>query len=50
MSSYLELENRIAVLERNINCKKLEDKIIILENEVKHLKAVVQYQLRNKKK
>ena len=49
MSSYFELEKRIAILEKNINCKKLEDKIILLENEIKHLKAVVQYQLRNKK-
>ena len=49
MSSYLELEKRIAILEKNINCKKLENKIILLENEIKHLKAVVQYQLRNKK-
>jgi len=49
MSSYLELEKRIAVLERNINCKKLEDKLKLLENEIKHLKAVLQYQLRKKK-
>ena len=30
--------------------KELEKRIETLEKEVKHLKAVVQYQMRNKKK
>ena len=30
--------------------KELEKRIEILENEVKHLKAILQYQMRNKKK
>tara|TARA_Y100001978_G_C23672727_1_gene424736 strand:- start:1348 stop:1500 length:153 start_codon:yes stop_codon:yes gene_type:complete len=49
MPSYQELEKRITILERDMNCKKLEDKILLLENEIKHLKAVLQYQLRNKR-
>ena len=49
MTSYKELEKRIQILEENLFCKKLEDKISLLENELKHLKAVLQYQLRNKK-
>ena len=48
MTSYLDLEKRIEILERDINCKKLEDKLKLLENEIKHLKAVLQYQLRKK--
>ena len=49
MESYIELEKRILILERDINCKKLEEKVFLLEKEIKHLKAVFQYQLRNKK-
>ena len=30
--------------------KELEKRIEILENEVQHLKAILQYQMRNKKK
>ena len=30
--------------------KELEKRIEILENEVHHLKAILQYQMRNKKK
>jgi len=30
--------------------KDLEKRIAILENEVQHLKAILQYQMRNKKK
>jgi len=30
--------------------KELEKRIEILENEVQHLKAILQYQIRNKKK
>ena len=50
MSSFEELEKRIKILEEEINCKDLERRINFLENEVKHLKAVLQYQLRSKKK
>ncbi len=32
------------------NNKDLEKRIEILENEVQHLKAILQYQMRNKKK
>ena len=49
MTSYVELEKRIEILEKDINCKRLEEKIKILENEIKHLKAVLQYQLRKRK-
>jgi len=48
MTSYLDLEKRIEILERDINCKNLEDKVKLLENEIKHLKAALQYQLRKK--
>tara|TARA_B100000886_G_scaffold148689_1_gene101076 strand:+ start:159 stop:290 length:132 start_codon:yes stop_codon:yes gene_type:complete len=30
--------------------KELEKRIVILEKEVQHLKAILQYQMRNKKK
>ena len=33
-----------------INDEKLEKRIEALEKEVQHLKAVLQYQMRNKKK
>ena len=49
MTSYLELENRIATLEKDINCKKLQDKVNLLEKEIMHIKAVLQYQLRSKR-
>ena len=49
MSKYEDLENRIITLEKEINCKNLENKVEILEREVKHLKEALQYQLRNKK-
>tara|TARA_Y100001978_G_C23650673_1_gene413213 strand:- start:848 stop:994 length:147 start_codon:yes stop_codon:yes gene_type:complete len=45
-----ELIKRIKILEEQINCKNLEKKVNILENEVKHIKAALQYQLRNKQK
>jgi uncharacterized small protein (DUF1192 family) len=32
------------------NNKELEKRIEILESEVQHLKAILQYQMRNKKK
>ena len=48
MTKYEDLENRIIILEREINCKNLENKVKILEREVKHLKEALQYQLRKK--
>ena len=50
MDLYSDLVKRIEILEKEINCKNLENKINILENEVKHIKAVLQYQMRNKSK
>ena len=39
------------LLLKNMATKKeLEKRIEILENEVQHLKAILQYQMRNKKK
>ena len=49
MTKYEDLENRIVILEREINCKNLENKVKTLEREVKHLKEAFQYQLRKKK-
>jgi len=49
MSKYEDLENRIITLEKEINCKNLENKVNILEREVKHLKEALQYQLKKKK-
>tara|TARA_Y100001933_G_scaffold2360_1_gene2208 strand:+ start:131 stop:280 length:150 start_codon:yes stop_codon:yes gene_type:complete len=49
MTKYKDLENRIILLEREMNCKNLENKVNILEREVKHLKEVLQYQLRKKR-
>ena len=49
MTKYEDLENRIIMLEKEINCKNLENKVNILEREVKHLKEALQYQLRKKK-
>ena len=49
MSKYEDLENRIITLEKEMNCKNLENKVNILEREVKHLKEALQYQLRKKK-
>ena len=43
------LENRIIMIEKEINCRNLENKLNILESEVKHLKEALQYQLRKKK-
>ena len=50
MTSYKELEKRIEILEKDITFKKLEDRLKLLENEVKHIKSVLQYQSRSKKK
>ena len=49
MNKYEDLENRLVMLEKEINCKNLENKVNILEKEVKHLKEALQYQLRKKK-
>ena len=49
MTKYEDLENRIILLEREINCKNLEKKVQVLEREVKHLKEALQFQLRKKK-
>ena len=49
MTNYEDLENRIILLEREVNCKKLEKKVQVLEREVKHLKEALQFQLRKKK-
>lgn len=48
MTKYEDLEKRIIMLEREINCKNLENKVKILEREVKHLKEALQYQLKKK--
>jgi len=49
MAKFEDLENRINMIEKEINCKNLENKVNILESEVKHLKEALQYQLRKKK-
>ena len=49
MSNFQDLIRRIESLEEEVNCKKLEAKVNLLENEVKHLKAVLQYQIRKNK-
>ena len=49
MTKYEDLENRLVMLENEINCKNLENKVNILEKEVKHLKEALQYQLRKRK-
>ena len=49
MTRYQDLENRVITLEKEINCRNLENKVKILEREVKHLKEALQYQLRKKK-
>ncbi len=49
MKSYNDLKNRIEILEREISCKDLNEKIKLLENEVKHLKAALQYQIKQNK-
>ena len=48
MTKYDDLENRLIMLEKEINCKNLEKKVKLLEKEVKHLKKALQYQLRKK--
>ena len=50
MESFSKIEEKILQIEKQINSQNLEKRILNLENEVKHLKAVLQYQLRNKQK
>ena len=49
MAKYEDLEKRLNILEEEVNCKNLANKVKILEREVKHLKEALQYQLRKKK-
>jgi len=49
MTNYDDLEKRVEILEKLYNCKNLEKQIYLLEKEVKHIKAVLQYQKNNKK-
>ena len=49
MAKYEDLENRIILLEREVNCKNLEKKVQLLEREVRHLKEALQFHLRRKK-
>ena len=44
-----ELEKRIKILEKELNCQNLESRIKILEKEVLHIKKSIQYQLKKKK-
>ena len=50
MATLEELENRIINLEKIIRCNDLENKIKILEKEVTHIKAVLQYHARKNNK
>ena len=49
MTKYKDLEDRIVMLEKEVNCRNLEKKVKVLEKEVKHLKEALQFQLRKKK-
>ncbi len=44
-----ELEKRIKVLEKELNCQNLEKRIKILEKELVHIKKSIQYNLKKKK-
>tara|TARA_Y100000589_G_C27183581_1_gene641775 strand:+ start:2893 stop:3063 length:171 start_codon:yes stop_codon:yes gene_type:complete len=44
-----ELEKRIQILEKELNCKNLEKRIKILEKELSHIKSAIQYQIKKKK-
>lgn len=50
MDNIDELEIRIKKIEKEINCNDLEKRLVNLENEIKHIKAILQYQMRNKNK
>jgi len=49
MTNYDDLEKRVEILEKGFSTKNLEKQVNLLENEVKHIKAILQYQ-KNKKK
>ena len=44
------LEKRIEILENDINFKNLEKRIKIIEKELVHVKSAIQYQMKKKKK
>ena len=44
-----ELEKRIKVLEKELNCQNLEKRIKNLEKELVHIKKSIQYNLKKKK-
>ena len=46
----LNLENRIKMIENELNCKNLENRIKTLESELKHLKSAIQFHIKNKNK
>ena len=50
MDNIDDLEIRIKKIEKEINCSDLEKRLVNLENEIKHIKAILQYQMRNKNK
>ena len=43
------LEKRIERIEKDINFKNLEKRIKIIEKEIKHVKSAIQYQMKKKK-
>ena len=43
------LEKRIKILEKELNCQNLEKRIKILEKELVHIKKSIQYNLKKKK-
>ena len=44
-----DLEKRLKILENEINCQNLENRIEILEKELVHIKKSIQYHLKKKK-
>ena len=44
------LEKRIQILENELNFKNLEKKIKFIEKELIHVKSAIQYQIKKKKK
>lgn len=50
MSSFEYLEKRIDNVEKQVECKDLEKRLNILENEINHIKRILQYQMKNKNK
>ena len=43
-----EIEKRIKILETQVNCQNLENRIKILEKELLHIKKSIQYHLKKK--